>query len=70
MAIPRFLGRNALGRYVGLSDTRITQLNPPPDATVDGRPVWSEETATRLKREREARAAQRGGRRERAEAAA
>ena len=58
--VPQYFGRNGLGRFVGVSDTRIGQMNPQADATVDGRPVWSLETAIRLKREREARVAHRG----------
>ena len=60
-SLPQFYGRNGLGRFLGVSDTRIGQINPPPDASVDGRPVWSEETAARMKLEREARRAQRRG---------
>ena len=60
-SLPQFYGQNGLGRFLGLSGSRIGQINPPPDAFADGRPVWSEETAARLKLEREARRAQRRG---------
>jgi hypothetical protein len=59
---PRYFGRNGLGRFLGVSDTRIGQINPPADAWVDGRPVWSEETAARMKRDREKRRARRADR--------
>jgi hypothetical protein len=59
MAIQRFFGRGGLARYMGISEARIGQLDPPPDALVDGRPVWLPETAARLKLERETRRAER-----------
>ncbi|MEA3186745.1 MAG: hypothetical protein QOD99_575 [Chthoniobacter sp.] len=51
--IPRFLGRGSLARYMGISEARIGQINPQPDALVDGRSVWLPETAARMKLERE-----------------
>jgi hypothetical protein len=59
MAILRFYGRGALARFLGVSEVRISQINPAPDAFVDGRPVWLPATAARLKAEREARRAER-----------
>lgn len=57
--IQRFLGRGGLARYMGISEARIGQIGPAPDALVDGRPVWLPETAARMKLERETRLAQR-----------
>lgn len=60
MSVPTYLGRGGLARFLGIGESRVDQLNPAPDATVDGRSIWSLESARRLKAEREARAAQRG----------
>jgi hypothetical protein len=57
--LPRFYGPAGLARFLGVSDTRVRQIKPAPDALLDGRPVWSQETANRLKRERDARASAR-----------
>jgi hypothetical protein len=59
MAIQKFFGRGGLARYIGVSEARVGQIDPAPDALVDGRPAWSPETAARLKLEREARLAKR-----------
>ena len=59
MQIQRFLGRGGLARFMGISEARIGQIDPAPDALVDGRPVWLPETAARMKLERETRLAQR-----------
>lgn len=62
MAIQRYLGRGGLARFLGISESRTCQLDPPPDALVDGRPVWLPETAARVKVERETRRAEREAR--------
>ena len=59
MAIQRFFGRTGLARFIGVSEARVGQIDPAPDALVDGRPAWSPETAARLKLEREERLAKR-----------
>jgi hypothetical protein len=59
MKVQQFFGRGGLARFMGISEARIGQINPQPDALVDGRPVWLPETAARLKVERESRRAQR-----------
>lgn len=59
MEIQRFLGRGGLARYMGISEARIGQIDPEPDALVDGRPVWLPETAARMKLARETRLAER-----------
>jgi len=59
MGIQKFFGRGGLARYMGISEARVGQLDPAPDALVDGRPVWLPETAARLKLERERRRAER-----------
>jgi hypothetical protein len=59
MAIQRYFGRSGLARFLGVTETRVGQLNPSPDALVDGRPVWALETAARLKVTRESRLAER-----------
>lgn len=68
MAIQKFLGRGGLARFIGISEARIGQINPLPDALVDGRPVWRPETAARMKLDRERRRArqQASGKRQRA----
>jgi hypothetical protein len=58
MVIRRYLGRGGLARYVGISEARVGQISPLPDALVDGRPVWLPETAARLKDKRDSRRAQ------------
>jgi hypothetical protein len=72
MQIQRFFGRGGLARYMGISEARIGQLDPGPDALVDGRPVWTPETAARMKLERETRLAERqaGSKRKRSAAGA
>ena len=70
MAIQRFFGRGGLARFIGISEARIGQINPQPDALVDGRPVWLPETAARLKVERESRRAHRQAGKRTAEAPA
>jgi len=70
MAIPRFIGRNGLALFLGVSATRVDQLKVPPDAIVDGRPAWLPETAKRVKAERDARRNRRPGAPQRGEAAA
>lgn len=59
MEIQRFLGRGGLARFLAISEARVGQINPEPDALVDGRPVWLPETAARLKVARESRRAHR-----------
>jgi len=61
--VQRLFGRGGLARFLGITETRVGQINPPPDALVDGRPAWSYETAARLKAEREARLRMRSERR-------
>ena len=63
MSLPSFLGRAGLARYLSVSETRIGQLNVPPDALADGRPLWTPETAARLKFQRDQRLAARISRR-------
>jgi hypothetical protein len=72
MNVPTYLGRGALARFLGIGESRLQQINPEPDAIVDGRSIWLLETAARLKREREAQQRTRGAGRKRstAEAAA
>ena len=53
--LPKFLGRSGLARFLGISDARVGQISPAPDAFLDGRPVWLLETAERLRAEREAK---------------
>jgi len=59
MATKQLFGRSGLARFLGISDRRVGDVAPPPDALVDGRPAWLPETAARLKVEREARRAKR-----------
>jgi hypothetical protein len=70
--IQRFFGRGGLARFMGISEARIGQIDPEPDALVDGRPVWLPETAARMKLERETRLAERqaGSKRKRTAAGA
>jgi hypothetical protein len=70
MEIQRFFGRGGLARFMGISEARIGQINPQPDALVDGRPVWLPETAARLKVARESRRAHRQAGKRAAEAPA
>lgn len=59
MSIPRFYGRTDLARYLGVSVTRIGQLNIPADAWAGDRPLWTPATASRLRIELEQRRAAR-----------
>jgi hypothetical protein len=69
--IQRFFGRGGLARFLGISEARIGQIDPEPDALVDGRSVWLPETAARMKLERETWLARRraGSKRTRSQAA-
>jgi hypothetical protein len=55
MQVPKFHGCGGLARYLEVTESRVRQLDIPPDATVDGRKAWTEQTAERLKAERIAR---------------
>jgi hypothetical protein len=59
MAIQIFVGRVGLARILDLSEQWVRQLDPPPDALIDGRPAWTLETSARLKVELAARRAER-----------
>lgn len=51
----KLYGCGGLARYLGVTETAIRLKKIPPDALVDGRKAWTEETAERLRAEREAR---------------
>ncbi len=55
MSIKKYLGRQGLARYLEISTTRVTQIDPKPNILLDGAPGWLPETAARLKRKREVR---------------
>lgn len=59
MTIPTFFGRGGFARFLGISEARVGQIDPAPDALVDGRPIWGPETAARVKVEIETRRARR-----------
>ena len=63
MAIQTFVGRVGLARLLGLTEQWVRQLDPVPDALIDGRPAWLMQTAARLKAERDVSRAQRKARR-------
>lgn len=61
MQIQILFGCGGLARYLGVTETAVRFMKVPPDAMVDGRKAWTEETAARLKTERDARRARRQG---------
>ena len=60
MKVQLLLGCGALARRLGVTETRVRQMKIPPDALVDGRSAWTEETAERVRAQREARRLHRG----------
>jgi hypothetical protein len=61
MAIPKYLNRQELARYLEISTTRVAQIGPKPDILLGDAPGWLPETAARIKRDREGRRSRRRG---------
>jgi hypothetical protein len=53
--VQRLFGCGGFARYLGVTETAVRLMRIPPDALVDGRKAWTEQTVRRVKAERDAR---------------